>query len=491
MNRTAIAIFVAFLIVTLWITARSSRKARDLSGFYAAGRRIRPWQNGLAITGDYLSAASFLGTVGIFFSFGNDGLLYAVGAVAGWPVVTCLIAEPLRALGRFTFADSLYSRMGGNAVRVLAAVSTLCICSAYLVSQLVGAGTLIQVLFRVPYGAAVPAVGVLMLCYVLFGGMVATTWVQVVKAVTLLSAAALMVILLLGRFSFDFSALAARAAEARLQHSPVANAKLLPDTFSAISLALAFAFGPAGLPHILMRFFTVSDGVQARRSLIYTTTFIGLFQVLVIFLGYGAMALLLPAGGLAGGPNMAVVELAQKLGGVWLYGLVAAVTFATIVAVVAGVTLAGAAAVSHDLYQNFFRKGAASEQSEILVSRLAAAAIGAGTIALAFVFEHQNVGFLATLPLVIAASVNFPVLLLAIYWPRLTPAGAAGGGYTGLVLAVILMLLSPKVWVTALGHQHAIFPFEYPTLISLMAALAVACAVSVADRHFGTRQRSG
>jgi len=467
------------VVVTLWITHWSNRRARDLAGFLTAGRRILAWQNGLAITGDYLSAASFLGTVAIFFSFGDDGLLYAVGAVAGWPVVACLVAEPLRSLGRFTFADAVCSRLSGNSIRLLTVLSTLCICCAYLISQLVGAGTLIHVLFGIPYGAAVPIIGLLMLCYVLYGGMVATTWVQILKAIVLLSAAAFMVLLLLRRFSFDVGTLAATAAQSRLRSG--GDVKLLPDVFSAVSLALAFAFGPAGLPHILMRFFTVADVQQARRSVVYTTCFIGLFQVLVIFLGYGATALL-PLTGLTGGANMAVVALAQILGGNWLYGLVAAATFATIVAVVAGVTLAGAAAVSHDFYQNVLKKGTADEKSEIALSRLAAIVIGGCAIALAFIFQHQNVGFLATLPLVIAASANFPVLLLAIYWRGLSAAGAASGGFVGLALAVVLMILSPKVWVTALGHRSALFPFEYPTLISLSAALMVAYVVSVASR---------
>ena len=413
-NITPIAIFSAFVLATLCITYWSSRHARDLKGFYSAGSSIKPWQNGLAITGDYLSAASFLGTVAVFYSYGLDGLLYAVGAIAGWPVVTCLIAEPLRARGRFTFSDALCHHHSSTSVRVLTAASTLCICGSYLIAQLVGAGTLIELLFHIPYRIAVPAVGVLMLCYVLFGGMVATTWVQIIKATALL------------------------------------------------------------------------DSRKARQSLVITTILIASFQVLVIVLGSGAATLLRGSGGgigLSGGPNMAVVHLARILGGDLLFGVVAAVTFATIVAVVAGLTLAAAAAISHDLYKHAITGGAASERSEVGVSRLAAFAIGACAIGLGFVFQHQNVGFLATLPLVIAASANFPTLLLSIYWPRLSAAGAVCGGFTGLGLSVVLMTLSPKIWVSALGHQHAPFPFEYPTLFSLGAAFAVAYLVSITDRR--------
>jgi cation/acetate symporter len=473
---TPIAIFAAFVAITLCITYWSSRHARDLRGFYSAGSSIKPWQNGLAITGDYLSAASFLGTVAVFYSYGLDGLLYAVGAIAGWPVVTCLIAEPLRARGRFTFSDALCHHLSSTPVRTLTAASTLCICGTYLIAQLVGAGTLVELLFHTPYRVAVPIVGVLMLCYVLIGGMVATTWVQIIKAAMLLAAAALMSILLLMRTGFDLGALAGTGSGGRIV------APLLADGFSAVSLALAFAFGPAGMPHILMRFFTVSDARKARQSLVFTTVLIALFQLLVILLGFGASTLLRPTPP-AGGPNMAVVQLAQDLGGNLLFGVVAAVTFATIVAVVAGLTLAAAAAISHDLYKHVITRGAASERSEVIVSRLAAFAIGAGAVSLAFLFQHQNVGFLATLPLVIAASANFPVLLLSIYWPGLTTVGAVCGGFTGLGLSVLLMTLSPKIWVAALGHAHAPFPFEYPTLLSMSAAFVIAGLVSIADRR--------
>jgi cation/acetate symporter len=392
MNSTAVGIFVIFVAVSLWITWHASARVRSLAGFYAAGQSVHPWQNGLAITGDYLSAASFLGTIAIFYSYGDDGLLYAVGAIAGWPVLACLIAEPLRSLGRYTFADAICNRLDGASVRVLAAVSTLCISGAYLVAQLVGAGTLIRVLFGIPYAVAVPLVGALMLCYVLVGGMVATTWVQIVKAAILLSAAAFMVLLLMKQFSFDFGALLSRAAQERVSANLTGDTRLLPDTLSTVSLALAFALGPAGLPHILMRFFTVADARQARRSLLYTSGFIGLFQILVIVLGFGAVALL-PLHGLIGGPNIAAVRLAGVLGGDWLYGLVAAVTFATIVAVVAGVTLAAAASVSHDLYKNVFSKGTVKESTEIRISRIAAVLFGGGSVGLAVVFQSRTWDF--------------------------------------------------------------------------------------------------
>lgn len=489
MNTVAIGIFLLFVIATLFITYWSSRRARSARDFYAAGGTIKPWQNGLAIAGDYLSAASFLGTVAVFFAFGIDGVLYAVGAAAGWPLVTCLVVERLRKMGHYTFSDVLCSRLGGKPLRIMTALTTLCICGMYLVSQMVGAGTLVQVLFHVPYPLAVCLVGGLMTVYVMFGGMVATTWIQIIKASILIFGSVLMGILLLRHFGYDGTQLLQAAAATRSDPSSLLlPTGLMKDPISAISLALAFAFGPAGMPHVLMRFFTVKDAGAARRSLVYASSLIAMFQALIVLLGFGAIALVThdpqfrdAQGALIGGPNVAVVYLAFQLGGSVLFGVIAAVTFATILAVVSGLTLAAAQAVSHDLFKCVLTDGRADEVREVRVSKAATAVIGAISIGLGLIFQHQNVAFLATLPLVVAASACFPILLLAMYWRGLTRRGATAGGLIGLVLSVGLVIASPKVWSGALGLAGAPFPYEYPTLISSAAAFGVAWLFSVLD----------
>ena len=477
----AAAIFAAFVLVTLGITFWAHRRSTAASDFYTAGGRITARQNALAVAGDYLSAASFLGTIAVFFSFGTDGLLYAVGAVAGWPIATFLVGERLRNLGRYTFSDALGYRLAERPVRFLAAISTLCLSGSYLIAQLVGAGTLVQTLFGIPCSHAILLVGTLMMVYVTVGGMVATTWIQIVKATLLLLTSFVMVLLVVRMFGASPDSIIGAALQAQRDPSRFLRpGRLVPDGISAVSLALAFALGPAGLPHILMRFFTVKDAQTARRSLSYATTIIALFQLLVIVLGYAAAALLPKE--LPGGPNMASVHLARILGGETLLGITAAVTFATILAVVSGLTLAAASAVSHDLYKHVWKRGAVSEAAELRVSRSATVLLGLAVMGLAILFQRENVGFLATLPLVIAASVNSPILILTMYWRGLTTSGAVAGGLTGLLLSVGLIVLSKKVWVDVLGHAHAPFGYEYPTLFSLGAALLVALVVSVADR---------
>jgi cation/acetate symporter len=487
-NPVAASIFAAFVAVTLGITYWANRRSAGAKDFYAAGGRITARQNGLAIAGDYLSAASFLGTVSVFFSIGTDGLLYAVGAVAGWPISTFLVGERLRNLGRYTFSDALGFRLAERPVRLLAAISTLCLSGCYLIAQLVGAGTLVQLLFNIPYAQAVVVVGTLMMIYVTFGGMVATTWIQIIKASLLLVTSLALALLVLLHFGPGLDAVIGGALSMRQDPSRFLQpGQLVTDGVSAISLGLAFALGPAGLPHVLMRFFTVKDGQSARRSLAYATTIIAFFQFVVILLGYAAAALL-PAGPLAGGANMAVIHLARVLGGETLLGITAAVTFATILAVVSGLTLAAASAVSHDLYKHVWKRGLASEVAELRISRLATVLLGIIVIKVALLFQHENIGFLATLPLVIAASVNTSMLILAMYWGGLTTRGAFAGGLTGLILSVALIVLSKKVWVDVLGHSHALFPYEYPTLFSLGAALLVAFLASLTDRSARGRQ---
>lgn len=489
-NTIAITIFVSFVAITLGITLWANRRSAGTKDFYAAGGRITAGQNGLAIAGDYLSAASFLGTVAVFFTLGSDGLLYAVGAVAGWPIATFLVGERLRNLGRYTFSDALSYRLSEKPVRALAAASTLCLCSCYLIAQMVGAGALVQVLFDIPYSLAVVLVGVLMMVYVTFGGMIATTWIQIVKASLLMITTAVMLMLVFYHFGPSIDALVDGAlASRRDPQSFLTPGQLVPDGLSAVSLALAFVLGPAGLPHVLMRFFTVKDAKAARLSLSYATIIIALFQLAVIVLGYAAAALI-AEGPLTGGSNMAAIHLARALGGDMLLGVTAAVTFATILAVVSGLTLASVSAVSHDLYKHVFKSGQVSEASELRVSRGASVVLGCIVIYLALLFQHQNIGFLATLPLVIAASANFSILILAMYWRGLTTRGAVAGGLTGLILSVGLIVLSKKVWVDVLGNAQSIVPWEYPTIYSLGAALLVAYIVSVTDRSArGQRER--
>ncbi len=489
-SRTAIAVFALFVALTLVITAWASRRAKTASQFYAAGGTITPWQNGLAIAGDYLSAASFLGSISVFFQLGVDGLIYAVGAAAGWPVATCLIAERLRKLGKFTFADVLCVRLNPRPIRAMAALMTLAVCGAYLTSQMVGAGTLVQILFNIPYTAAVILVGILMSVYVMCGGMVATTWIQIVKATILIITATAMGLLVLARSGFAPSALVDAAALTRSDPASfLSPGGLLGNRFDAIGLGLAFALGPAGMPHVLMRFFTVRNPENARRSLVNASLIIVVFQILVILLGVGAVALvsgqpdsLDSQGKLIGGANMAAIHLARQLGGTFLLGVVAAVTFATILAVVSGLTLAAAAAVSHDLYRNVFGAGTIKESEEVRVSRIATVVTGCVAIGVGLACRDLNIGFLATLPLVIAASCNLPILLLAMFWRGLTTAGALVGGYAGLVLSVSLVLLGPKVWTGVLGHTNIVLPFDYPTAISLGSALLLAWIVSIRCR---------
>lgn len=476
-HHTAVAVFLLFVAVTIIITFWASRRTLTAEGFYAADRNVSALQNGIATAGDYLSAASFLGTIAVFFSFGTDGLLYALGAAAGWPLLTCLLSEKLRALGRYSFSDVLCHRLTERPIRIMTGVATLCICGTYLIAQMVAAGTLVQVLFGLQYSHAVLIVGALMTSYVLFGGMVATTWIQIIKATMLLAGAALMTALLLHRFHWDVIELFAQAHQA-IGHT--LTERLLPDSFSAVCLAFAFCFGPAGMPHILMRSFTVRSGADARLSLVYATALIALFQLLVIVLGHGALALLKTSHGtpIVGGANMAAVHLGEVLGGSLLFSIIASVTFATILAVVSGLTLTAATAVAHDLIRGTLRPGALSETTEVQISKASSIVIGFAAIGLGMLFQHQNIGFLATLPLVIAASANFPVLILALYWKPLTTTAALAGGWIGLISSVVFVIGSPKVWVGTFGHAHAFFPYEYPTVITMGAALLTAVAIS-------------
>lgn len=490
LNISAIVMFVAFVAATLFITYWASKRNRSASDYYAAGGRITGFQNGLAIAGDYMSAASFLGISALVYTSGYDGLIYSIGFLVGWPIILFLIAERLRNLGKYTFADVASYRLKQTSVRSLSASGSLVVVALYLIAQMVGAGKLIELLFGLQYHVAVVLVGILMVLYVLFGGMLATTWVQIIKAVMLLSGASFMAIMVMKSVNFDIGALFSEAVKVHANGAAIMSpGGLVADPISAISLGLALMFGTAGLPHILMRFFTVSDAKEARKSVFYATGFIGYFYILTFIIGFGAILLVSTnpdfkdaTGALLGGTNMAAVHLADAVGGSLFLGFISAVAFATILAVVAGLTLAGASAVSHDLYACVIKEGKANEADELRVSKMTTLVLGVVAIGLGILFEKQNIAFMVGLAFSIAASCNFPVLFLSMFWSRLTTRGAVYGGWLGLISAVTLMILGPTVWVKVLGHAQAIFPYEYPALFSMALAFAGIWFFSVTDK---------
>jgi cation/acetate symporter len=492
LNTSAIAMFVTFVLATLGITWWAARQTKTANDFFAAGGGISGFKNGLAIAGDYMSAATLLGACALVYGRGYDGLLYVVGFFVGWPVLLFLMAERLRNLGKYTFADVISERLDRTKMRCLAALGALTVVFFYLIVQMVGAGELIRLLFNIDYDYAVIVVGVLMMVYVAFGGMIATTWVQIVKAVLLLFGGTVLGILVVAQFGFSFETLAAKAVAAHKAGAKIMGpGTLLADPISTLSLSLGAVFGLAGLPHILMRFFTVPNAKEARTSVFYASGFIGYFFLLTFILGLAAVVIVgtdpqffqdgKVGGALIGGGNMVALHLAKAVGGNLLFGFLAAVAFATILAVVAGLALAGAAAISHDLYANVFRKGRTTDASEVRVTKLATLAIGVVAIVLGILFKGQNLAFLVALAFGIAASANFPVLILSMYWDGLTTRGALCGGLTGLISAVVLVILSPAVWKAVLGNPTAIFPYDHPALISMPLAFFVAWGVSKLD----------
>ncbi|MEM5329241.1 cation acetate symporter [Paraburkholderia sp. JHI2823] len=489
-NTLAIGMFLVFVASTLFITKWAARRNNSVSDHYAAGGKITALQNGWAIAGDYMSAASLLGISALVFTSGYDGLIYSIGFLASWPIILFLIAEPLRNLGKYTLADVVSWRLAQRPIRAFAASSSIVIVLLYLVSQMVGAGKLIELLFGLHYSVAVVMVGVLMVVYVFFGGMLATTWIQIIKAVLLLAGAAFMAIMVLARFGFSLNALFAQAVAVHPAHDAIMRpGGLVSDPVSAVSLGLALIFGTAGLPHILMRFFTVRDVKAARKSILYATGIVGIGYALIIVIGFGTIALVAtdpryhtPSGAVIGGVNMVAIHLAHAVGGNVFLGFICAVAFSTILAVVAGLTLAGSSAISHDLYANVLRRGKASERDEMRVSRVTTLVLGVLAILLGLAFEKQNIAFIVSLTFSIAASSNFPVLLLSIYWRGMTTRGAVAGGTIGLAVALALTVLSPTVWVQVLGHAHAAYPYEYPALFSMICAFAGTWFFSVTDR---------
>jgi cation/acetate symporter len=479
-NAIAMAFFFVFIGITLGITFWAARRTHTTEQFYAAGRNISAGQNGFALAGDYMSAASFLGIAGLVSTTGFDGLIYSTGWLVGWPVVLFLIAEPLRNLGRYTFADVLAMRLRQTPVRIAAATGTLATVTLYLIAQMVGAGGLIRLMFGFSYEHAVVLVGIVMIGYVLFGGMIATTWVQIVKAVLLMSGAFLLAVLVLLRFGMSPAALFAAAA-AKYGSGVLAPGKLVTNPFDAVSLGMALMFGTAGLPHILMRFYTVPDARAARKSVFIATGLIGLFYLLTFILGFGAMVLVGPEAirAVDKGGNMAAPLLAELLGGTPFLGFIAAVAFATILAVVAGLTLSGAAALSHDLWVSVFRKGRADAGEQLRVARGATLVLGVVAVGLGIIFKGQNVAFMVSLAFAIAASANFPALVLAIFWRRYTTAGAVTSMATGTVATLALIYLSPTIQVDILGQGSAWFPLKNPALITIPFAFIAGAVVSL------------
>ena len=510
-NWTAIAMFGLFVAGTLWITKWAAAKTRSAADFYTGGGGITGFQNGLAIAGDYMSAASFLGISAAVMASGYDGLIYSIGFLVGWPVITFLMAERLRNLGKFTFADVAGYRFQQTPIRAFAASGTLVVVAFYLIAQMVGAGQLIKLLFGLDYWIAVVLVGGLMMVYVLFGGMTATTWVQIIKACLLLAGVTFMAFMVMAQFGFSPEALFAKGVAvktsiaansgkpaeeaAKIGLAIMGPGGFIKDPISAISFGMALMFGTAGLPHILMRFFTVPDAKEARKSVFWATTWIGYFYVLIFIIGFGAITLVLTnpefsdtvtgviKGG-AGTANMAAVLVAKSVGGDVFYGFISAVAFATILAVVAGLTLSGASAVSHDLYATVFKKGKADSAAELRVSRITTLTLGVVAVVLGIVFEKQNIAFMVSLAFAIAASANFPVLFMSVLWKNCTTKGAVIGGFMGLVSSVGLTVVSPSVWEAVLGNPKgsALFPYTSPALFSMAIGFAGIWIFSLLDR---------
>ena len=491
-NIPAIAMFLLFVSITLAITYWAAKRTRTASDYYAAGGGITGTQNGFAIAGDLLSAATLLGISSLIFAKGYDGFLYCLCLIVAFPMILFIMAERLRNLGRYTFADVTSFRLSQRPVRTTAAICSLTVVIFYLIAQMVGAGQVIKLLFGVEYWIAVVAVGVLMVIYVTFGGMLATTWVQIVKAVLLVSGGTLMALLAFSKFGFSFETLASKAAAVHKDGIKIlAPGVMFSDPISAVSLALGMVFGTAGLPHILMRFFTVPNAVESRKSAFVATGLMGFFFLMIGLIGLSAVVLVgtdpqyfeggIVGGKLLGGGNMPAMHLAHAVGGNLLLGFMAAVAFATILAVVSGLALAGASAISHDIYANAIKRGTATEAKEIKVSKIASLGLGVLAVILGIMFEKHNLAFLSGLTLGIAASANFPVLILSMYWQGLTTRGAVLGAMVGLISALTLVVCSKAVWVTVLGNPTALFPYEQPALFSMPLAFLAAWLGSVLD----------
>ena len=493
LNVHAIVMFFIFVMMTLGITYWAAKRTKSASDYYAAGGGITGTQNGLAIAGDYMSAATLLGLTSMTYFQGFDGYIYCICFYVGWPFIMFIMAERLRNLGKFTFADITSYRLDQRRVRTVAAIGSLTVVVFYLIAQMVGAGQLIKLLFGMEYWMAVVIVGVLMVIYVTFGGMIATTWVQIIKACLLLGGGTLVMLLAFSQFGFSLETLATKAVEnSKKGMALMAPGAFLSDPVTAVSLSLGLMFGTAGLPHILMRFFTVPNAKEARKSVFIATLCVGFFFTVVAIMGLSAITIVGTnpqyfeggdlLGKLLGGGNMPAMHLAHAVGGNLMLGFLSAVAFATILAVVAGLALAGASAISHDLYANVIRQGQATEAEEVRVSKMSSLGLGVIAVLLGIAFEKQNVAFMVGLAFGVAASCNFPVLILSMYWKGLTTRGAIWGSIAGLVSAVLIVVLSKAVWVTVLGNKDPIFPYEQPAIFSMPIAFFFAWLGSVTEK---------
>jgi len=474
MNLTAVSVFSVFVILTLWITVRASKKSHTTQGFYAAESQFGGFTNGVAITGDFLSAATFLGITGLLFSAGLDTAFYLMAPLLGLSIMLFAMAAPFRRLGRFTLGDVVSYRLDENPVRRFAAITSLVIVLLYLVVQFVGAGKLMQGLFGINFHAAVLVAGGLTIIYVSLGGMIATTWVQVIKATLIITTFVVITIMILYRFDFSLPQIYATVVDkAPLGADLFKHGNLYKDHFSLLSFCVAIPLGMAGMPHLLMRLFTVPNARQANLSVFWATFFIGFCMILLLLvIGFGTAAILpdypqfYTDGEVIGGSNMVALHLSQAIGGSMFFGFVSTVIFATILAVVSGLILAGASAFSHDLYTHTFRSGKIGQKEELRVTRISIFVIGGLGILLAFAFENQNIAYMASLAFAVSAATNFPVLILSLYWRGLTTRGVVIGGTVGLVSTVGLLVLGPTVWVDVLGNSAPIFPYKYPALIT-------------------------
>ena len=479
-SAASIGFFFLIVLVTLVITYWAAKKTKSSSEFYAAGRSVSALQNGFALAGDYMSAASFLGISGMVALKGYDGMIYATGWLVGWPALMFLVAEPLRNIGKYTFADVVAFRLRQGPVRIASAVGGILTVLFYTIAQMVGSGALIKLMFGIPYELAEIIVGVVMLMYVLFGGMIATTWVQIIKAGLLLIGVTVLTVLVLGNFGFSpgdlYAAVATKYGQAALEPGA-----LVTSPVEAVSLGAALMFGLLGLPHILMRFYTVPDAKAARKSVLYATGLIGYFYIIIPIVGFGAAALVgremitkIDKGG-----NMAAPLLAEFVAGTPFLGFIAAVAFATILAVVAGLTLAGASAYSHDIYASVLKGGKATEEEQVKVAKRTTVVFGILAVALGIAFKGQNVAFMVGLAFSIAASANFPSLLMSVVWKKFSTAGAVASIITGAFLSIGMIILSPTVWVEIFGNAHAIVGLKNPCIVSMSAAFAVGIVASL------------
>lgn len=494
MSILGLFFFVAIVGLTLYVTYLASKRTNSASEFYTAGGGLTGWQNGIAIAGDYLSAASFLGIAGAIALNGFDGFFYSIGYLVAYLVVLYIVAEPLRNLGKYTLADMITARFNQQKIRGAAAISTLTIVLFYMIAQLVGAGALIQLLLGIDYWMAVLLVGIMMTTYVLWGGMAATSWVQIIKAVLLMIGTIIISFLVLMKFDFNIMKMFTDMKSV----TPAGEAYLNPGVkytngLDTMSMMVALVFGTAGLPHILMRFFTVKDAKTARSSVVYATWIVGIFYILTIFLGFGAAAFVgsekIVAANAAG--NMAAPLLAQALGGDLLMSFVSAVAFATILAVVAGLVLSGASAFAHDIYGQIIKKGKATEKEQMNAARFASIGVSIFSIILALGAQTMNVAFLVSLAFCIAASANLPVIIYTIYWKRFNTTGALTAMVTGLLTALVLVALSPNIWSpegTALLTGTALFPLTNPAIISVPAGFIAGYVGSIVSAKADERK---